>query len=172
MGAAAAPPASWPHVTTRSHTTVNTLKKKERERIHTTRGYVTQFHAYVFILREAPGALHLPPRVPAVRVAPSQLGEVRAAQVVAVRELQGPRLALVPGLGGGGRPPVIRAGTVVALMVCEGGGVRRPEGNGQLPTPGGDRQHPSSTTPQTEATKPPRPRLPHWKFPDQKTVRT
>ena len=100
-------------------------------------GYVTQFHAYVFILREAPGALHLPPGVPAVRVAPSELGEVRAAQVVAVRELQGPRLALVPGLGGGGGPPVIRAGTVVALMVCEGGCVRRPEGNGQRPTPGG-----------------------------------
>lgn len=106
------------------HSTVNTLKK--RERIHTTRGYVTQFHAYVFILREAPGAFHLPPRVPAVGVPPSELGEVCAGQLVAVGVLQGPRLALVPRLGGARRPSVICARAVVALMVCERRCLRRP----------------------------------------------
>lgn len=72
------------------------MLKKKRERIHTTRGYVTQFHAYVFILRKAPGAFHLASGVPAVGMAPSKLWEVGAGQVVAVRVLQGPRLALVP----------------------------------------------------------------------------
>lgn len=72
---ATSPPAPHHHTV---HSTVNAFKKKERERIHTTRGYVTQFHAYVFILREAPGAFHLPPRVPAVGVPPSELGEVCA----------------------------------------------------------------------------------------------
>lgn len=99
-------PASWYHLITK-YTPQSTFEKKER--IHTTRGYVTQFHAYVFILREAPGAFHLPTRVPAVGVPPSELREVGACQVVAVRVLQGPRLALVPRLGGARRPSVIRA---------------------------------------------------------------
>lgn len=40
---------------------------------------------------------------------PSELREVGACQVVAVGVLQGPRLALVPRLGGARRPSVIRA---------------------------------------------------------------
>ena len=80
-----------------------------RQRILTTRGYVTQFHGHVFILCEAPGAFHLPPGVPAVRVPTSELREVRAGEAVAVGVLQSPRLALVPRLGGARRPSVICA---------------------------------------------------------------
>lgn len=78
MGKVPGPPAPRPHTTTQCTQQLMRSKKKERERIHTTRGYVTQFHAYVFILREAPGAFHLPPRVPAVGMPPSELGEVCA----------------------------------------------------------------------------------------------
>lgn len=113
------------HITTQS-TQQSTHFKKEREGIHTTGGHVTQFHAYVFILCEAPGPFHLPARVPAVGVPPSKLGEVCAAQLVAVGVLQCPRLALVPRHGGAHRPSVLRAGAVVALMVCRRGCVKGP----------------------------------------------
>lgn len=102
-------------------------KKKKKERIHTTRGYVTQFHAYVFILSKAPGTFHLASRVPAVRVAPSELREIHAGQLVAMGVLQGPRLALMPRPGGAGCASVIRAGAIVALVVWRSRHIRRPQ---------------------------------------------
>lgn len=90
---------------------------KPSARIHTAGGHVTQLHGDVFILCEAPGAFHLPSGVPAVSVAPSELGEVCTGQVVAVGVLQSPGLALVPRLRGARRPSVVCARAVVALMV-------------------------------------------------------
>lgn len=78
---------------------------------------VTQVHPDLRVQREAPWRLHLAPWVTTEVMTSPELGVV-LGQVVTVRVLRGPWLAVLTGHSDADCAPVVRPTSIVAAVVC------------------------------------------------------
>lgn len=79
---------------------------------------VTEIHSHTGINSEAPRPFHLPPRVPAEVVPSSELRVLHRWQVMAVRVLGSPWLAVVSRLGYADSASVISTTAIIAAVIC------------------------------------------------------
>lgn len=81
--------------------------------------YVTQVHPDMRVQGETPGCLHLASWVTTEVLAPPELG-VFLGEVVIVRELGAPSLAVVSRFSDADCAPVVGPTSIVAAVVCRG----------------------------------------------------